>query len=362
MALKAEFQPYNLLFRFEAGTSRGVLTEKKSWFVKVFDDADPTVFGLGECAPLKGLSIDDRPEFEGHLASFCNLFNSLDLEFFEWNLRLILDQLIENTWPSLRFGFDTAILDFINGGKRIIFENDFSINQKPIEINGLIWMGKKDWMLKQIDEKLDAGFKTLKLKIGAIDFEEECAVLGHVRRHFSADEITLRVDANGAFSVENVHEKLKKLSEFELHSIEQPIKPHQTEQMAELCQNTPVAIALDEELIGRFDYAQKQKLLKTIQPQHIILKPTLVGGIDQAREWIEWAQKFEIGWWMTSALESNIGLNAIAQFTAQYNNTLPQGLGTGQLYHNNFDSPLEIKSGTLMYNQQKDWDLNLIRR
>ena len=359
MALKAEFQPHKLLFRFEAGTSRGVMTEKTSWIVKVYDDAEPELFGLGECAPLPGLSIDAQPDFERKLYDFCLLFNSLDLEFFEWNLRLILDQLIDGQYPSMRFGFDTAILDFINGGKRMIFENDFFTNRKPIEINGLIWMGKKEAMLQAIEEKIKEGFKTLKLKIGAIDFEEECSLLAHVRQHFSTSEITLRADANGAFSPENVNEKLKRLSEYELHSIEQPIRQNQVELIAELCQNSPVPIALDEELIGRFDYAQKQKLLKTIQPQYIILKPTLLGGIDHCREWIEWSQKFGIGWWMTSALESNIGLNAIAQFAAQYNNTLPQGLGTGQLYSNNFESPLEVENGLLKYNSSKNWDLSL---
>ncbi len=357
MSLKATFQRYQLHFRFEAGTSRGVLTEKTSWFIKVYNDENLSVFGLGECAPLKGLSLDDRPDFELKLHEFCQLFNSLDLEFFEWNLSLILEQLIDKQWPSIRFGFETAILDYINGGRRIVFENDFSLNQKSIEINGLIWMGSHDFMLKQIDEKLNNGFKTLKLKIGAIDFEEECRLLGHIRKHFSANDITIRVDANGAFLPTNAPEKLKQLSDFEIHSIEQPIKQGQIELMAALCQNSPIPIALDEELIGCFDYAQKQKLLKGIQPQYIILKPTLVGGFEHTKEWIEWANKFNIGWWITSALESDIGLNAIAQFTAEFNNPLPQGLGTGQLYHNNIESPLQIKNGQLSYNQIIEWNL-----
>ena len=361
MPLKAAFQSHILQFKFEAGTSRGVLTEKTSWFVKIFDTANPALFGIGECSPLKGLSIDDRPHFESNLSEICELFNDLDLEIFEWNLQIILDQLTENDWPSVRFGFETAMRDFMNGGRRVVFENEFSVNQKPIDINGLIWMNSPAVMLQQIDEKLQAGYKTLKLKIGAIDFEQECAVLANIRQRFSASDITLRVDANGAFAPDNALEKLKILSDFDLHSIEQPIRQGQTELMAALCEQTPVPIALDEELIGSFDYAQKRKLLKTIQPQYIILKPTLLGGFNHCREWIETAQRLNIGWWITSALESNIGLNAIAQFTAEFNNPLPQGLGTGQLYDNNIDSPLQIDKGQLFYNHDIDWNFGLIK-
>jgi o-succinylbenzoate synthase len=350
MPLKAAFKSHILQFRFEAGTSRGVLTEKKSWFIKILDTENPTVFGIGECSPLKGLSIE-----------ICELFNDLDLEIFEWNLQIILDQLTENDWPSVRFGFETAMRDFMNGGRRVVFDNDFSTQQKPIDINGLIWMNSPAVMLQQIDEKLQAGYKTLKLKIGAIDFEQECEVLANIRQRFSASDICLRVDANGAFGVDNALEKLKRLSDFDLHSIEQPIRHGQIEQLAALCEQTPVPIALDEELIGSFDYAQKRKLLKTIQPQYIILKPTLLGGFNHCREWIETAQRLNIGWWITSALESNIGLNAIAQFTAEFTNPLPQGLGTGQLYENNIDSPLQINQGQLSYSQSIDWNFDVIQ-
>lgn len=361
MPLKAAFQSHILQFRFEAGTSRGVLTEKTSWFIKIFDTDSPTIFGIGECSPLKGLSIDHKPDFENNLHEICELFNDLDLEIFEWNLQIILDQLTENDWPSVRFGFETAMRDFMNGGRRVIFDNDFSQKQKQIAINGLIWMGDSAAMLQQIDEKLEAGYSTLKLKIGAIDFKQECAILANIRQRFSASDITIRVDANGAFEPNITLEKLKILSDFDLHSIEQPIKHGQIELMAELCQQTPLPIALDEELIGSFDYAQKRKLLKTIQPQFIILKPTLLGGFNHCREWIETAQRLDIGWWITSALESNIGLNAIAQFTAEFNNSLPQGLGTGQLFTNNIESPLEINKGYLSYNQAVEWDLGLVK-
>lgn len=356
MPLQVHYQPHNLQFKFEAGTSRGVLTEKTSWFVMVYDDAEPSVMGVGECGPLKGLSIDDRPDFEDKLQEICQSFNRLDLEIYAWNISIILEQLVGNQWPSIRFGFESAMLDYLNGGKRILFPNSFVEGQSSIPINGLVWMGTRDFMVRQVEEKINAGFDTIKLKIGAIDFEQECAILAHIRQHFSAKEITLRVDANGAFDDSNVRERLKKLAEFDIHSIEQPIRPRQLELMAELCETSPVPIALDEELIDNFDYAAKRKLLKNSKPQYIILKPTLLGGFDATREWIETAHRLEIGWWITSALESNVGLNAIAQFTAEFDNPLPQGLGTGQLYHNNIDSPLQIEKGYLHYNASRPWD------
>ncbi|TAF96370.1 MAG: o-succinylbenzoate synthase [Cytophagia bacterium] len=360
MPLKAQYQAHTLHFRFEATTSRGTVSSKTSWYIRVFDDANPAVFGLGECSPLQGLSIDDQPNFEAILNEICQDFSESDLEIFAWNIPIIAEQMVSKRWPSIRFGLETALLDFLNGGKRVLFDNDFALKQKPIAINGLIWMGSHDNMLAQVEEKLEAGFDTLKLKIGAIDFEQECAILKHIRQRFSANQITLRVDANGAFDAQNVVEKLNRLADFELHSIEQPIKPKQTELMAQLCRTSPVPIALDEELIGTFDYGQKRQLLKTIQPQYIVLKPTLLGGFGQTTEWIESARRLGIDWWVTSALESNVGLNAIAQFTAEFNNPLPQGLGTGQLYHNNVESPLEIINSHLHYNPQKNWDYSNI--
>ena len=356
MPLQVHYQPHKLQFKFEAGTSRGVLTEKTSWFVKIYDDAAPSIVGVGECGPLPGLSSDDRPDFEDKLQEICQNFNKLDLEIYSWNIPIILEQLVGSQWPSIRFGFESAMLDYLNGGKRILFPNPFVEGQRSIPINGLVWMGSQEAMLKQVEEKIAAGFDTIKLKIGAIDFDQECAILTHIRTHFSSNEITLRVDANGAFDASNVRDRLQKLAEFDLHSIEQPIRPRQQELMAELCETTPVPIALDEELIGSFDYAAKRRLLKSIKPQYIILKPTLLGGFEATREWIETAQRLEIGWWITSALESNVGLNAIAQFTAEFDNTLPQGLGTGQLYHNNIDSPLQIEKGQLLYNTALHWD------
>ncbi|WP_317170122.1 o-succinylbenzoate synthase [Rhodocytophaga rosea] len=261
--------------------------------------------------------------------------------------------LIGNTLPAIQFGVETALLDLRNGGKRIIFKNDFSAGKTGIPINGLIWMGKPEFMRQQIDEKLMQGYTCLKLKIGALDFDKECELLGYIRKQYPAEQITLRVDANGAFSTGDALEKLKILAQYDLHSIEQPIRQGQWSEMASLCRHTPLLIALDEELIGVID--KKQELLQTIHPQFIILKPSLLGGFHHSLEWIKLAEKMNIGWWITSALESNIGLNAISQFTASLNNPLPQGLGTGQLYSNNITSPLEISKGYLHYNLARSW-------
>ncbi|WP_247234890.1 o-succinylbenzoate synthase [Telluribacter sp. SYSU D00476] len=361
MSLNIEYQPYNLDFRFEAGTSRGVLTKKTSWLIKISDEEQPGIEGYGECGPLKGLSVDDLPDFEEQLAAVCKLFNSLDLEVFPFNLPIILQQVIPDHLPSVRFGVETALLDFMNGGTRVIFNNAFTRGEKGIAINGLIWMGSEDFMAHQIEDKLDHGFTTLKMKVGALDFEQECRLLSSIRSRYTPDQITLRVDANGAFDASEVTEKLQRLAEFELHSIEQPIRTGQYDLLTRLSTSSPIDIALDEELIGKFDYMEKFSLLKKIQPPFIILKPTLLGGFQHCREWIEIAQRLSIGWWITSALESNIGLNAIAQFTAQYDNALPQGLGTGSLYHNNIPSPLTVNQGHLHYIGTTNWDLSSIQ-
>ena len=359
MGLLATYQIHTLQFRFEAGTSRGTMTEKTSWLIQINDSTQPEVQGFGECGPLSGLSIDAVPDFEERLKRVCQLFNQLDLEVFPFNLPILLDQLVPTDLPSVRFGFETALIDYMSGGQRILFDNSFSKGQKSIPINGLIWMGSIDFMTRQIEEKLNSGYTTLKMKVGARDFDEECKLLGSIRTRFTPEEITLRIDANGAFEPANVTEKLKRLSDYHLHSIEQPVRPGQPELMAQLATESPVPIALDEELIGKVSYLDKFSLLKQIHPPYIILKPTLLGGFQQCREWIEIADRLEIEWWMTSALESNIGLNAIAQFTAQYDTTLPQGLGTGQLYHNNFDSPLTISKGELWYDPSHAWHISI---
>lgn len=356
MSLKVDYLKYKLLFRFEAGTSRGYLTEKTSYIIRLYDDTLTSLIGYGECGPLKGLSYDDRPDFEAQLVLNCQEFNDLDLQLFSWNVPIVLNQIISPQFPSILFGFETAMLDFLAGGQRIIQESEFTYGKRTLPINGLIWMGSPDFMRQQIDEKIKAGYTTLKLKIGAIDFEQECDLLAMIRDRFTTDQITLRVDANGAFRANDAMSKLERLATYGLHSIEQPIRAGQPDLMADLCRHSPIPIALDEELIGQMEYVHKFRLLKKIQPQFIILKPTLLGGLRHCDEWIEIAGRLNIGWWITSALESNIGLNAIAQYTAQFKNLIPQGLGTGQLYYNNIDSPLTIDHGQLRYDPAQPWD------
>lgn len=353
--LRSDWKKYTLKFKRPAGTSRGKLTTKDSWFIFIYDDSDPQISGIGECSLLKDLSIDDREDYEEKLEEVCENIN---------NYSFYLDTgLLE--FPSIRFGLEMALMDFGlignrgnkgNRGERIMFPSDFTEGRDSIEINGLVWMGSSDFMRQQIIDKMESGFKCIKLKIGAIDFAEELNLVKSIRKEFSVKDIEIRVDANGAFPVNEALEKLKLLSEFNLHSIEQPIKQGQWEQMAELCEKSPLHIALDEELIRVVDIKEKKKLLEIIRPQYIILKPSLLGGFKASEEWIDLAEKNNIGWWVTSALESNIGLNAIAQWTYTLKNKMPQGLGTGQLYLNNFDSPLQINNGKLNYRPQISWN------
>ncbi len=354
--LKFSYFKRTLQFRFQAGTSRGVLTQHPIYILKVFDSENPAIYGLGEASPLKGLSIDDHPDFEKYVKRVCQSFTEKKFKNRKEITSLILDKFTKKL-PALRFGLETALLDLKNGGKRILFPNDFRLKNQPIPINGLIWMGAEEFMQRQIEQKLEDGFSCIKMKIGAIDFETELKLLQNIRAKFSADKITLRVDANGAFTPSEALNKLKKLAEFDLHSIEQPIQAGQLLALKNLCKNTPLPIALDEELIGIETSEEMQELLEYIEPQFIILKPTLVGGLEKSRQWIELAESLNIGWWMTSALESNIGLNAISQFTAEFSPTLPQGLGTGQLYENNYESPLMVKNGQIWYDLMKKWKL-----
>ncbi len=347
--LKAECFSHTLQFRFLAGTSRGTLTEHTAYYVRIFASNHPEIFGIGEAAPLKGLSLDYHPGFKKQVDLACRMFTENNFSRSE-----IFDH-IPPDLPSLRFAFETALRDFESEGKRIIFDNAFYRNKKKLPINGLIWMGDEQFMQEQIEIKLAEGYNCLKMKIGAINFETERKILKNIRSRHAADELILRVDANGAFSPTEASNKLTQLAELELHSIEQPIKGGQAKAMYELCQTTPLPIALDEELIGIVSRSEKERLLDQIQPQFIILKPTLIGGITATQEWIEVAESRAIGWWITSALESNVGLNAIAQLTAEYDPKLPQGLGTGQLYENNISSPLQVKAGKIWY--EGEWEL-----
>lgn len=336
--LTASFEAFILDFKRPSGTSRGILTQKKGWKLKLSNQSGMT--GLGECSIIPGLSPDyvSDEEYEKQLAIVCQN----PIQFIE-NKELLLD------YPSILFGLESAYFDLLNGGKQIYFDTAKNLSGFNIPINGLIWMGDPAYMQSQIEEKLAAGFTCIKLKVGAIDFKQELNLLEGIRSRFDSSKITLRVDANGAFSPDDALWKLEELSKFDIHSIEQPIKAGSWEIMAELCRKTPLPIALDEELIGINLPEKKMALLDTISPQYIILKPSLHGGFSGAKEWIELADSRNIPWWITSALESNIGLNAITQFTAEYNPVLPQGLGTGGLYETNFDAPLTIENGHLYY-------------
>ncbi|SFZ91755.1 o-succinylbenzoate synthase [Flaviramulus basaltis] len=344
--IKASYKHYILNFKQASGTSRGILKTKETWFIVLKSENKQ---GIGECGLFRGLSIDDRPDYEEKLKWTC--------QNIHLGLNVLLNQLIE--FPSIQFGLETAFKSLEGQDSFNLFSTEFTKGNDSIPINGLIWMGTKAFMKKQIQDKIKAGFNCIKMKIGAIDFHQEINLLKSIRKEFTSKDIELRVDANGAFSTSEALEKLKILSDLDLHSIEQPIKQGQIEDIAKLCANTPLPIALDEELIGVFSVTKKQELLQIINPQYIILKPSLVGGFAGSDEWIKLAEKHNISWWITSALESNIGLNAIAQYTYTKNNKLPQGLGTGSLFTNNFDSPLQVKNGTLQYNNKMNWNFNL---
>jgi len=343
--IQASYKKHTLHFKRPGGTSRGILHIKETYFIFLKQNNKK---GIGECGLFKGLSSDDVPNYEEKLAWACN------------NIHLGLNQLTDvlQEFPSIIFGLEQAFLSLNNENPFELFPSKFTKGEDKIPINGLIWMGDKDFMKEQIKEKLQSGFTTIKLKIGAIDFDTELALLKSIRKEFNADEVELRVDANGAFTPDNALEKLKRLSELELHSIEQPIKTGQWKVMQKLCEITPLPIALDEELIGVID--KKQKLIDYIKPQFIILKPSLIGGINGSNQWINIAKNANIGWWITSALESNIGLNAIAQYTYQLDVKIPQGLGTGSLFTNNINSPLVVKKGFLQYNNSLNWDISTI--
>ena len=345
--LKAKWFKHNLIFRQPTGTSRGTMLDKETFYLHVWLDENPETNGIGECSLLGGLSIDDRPGYESMLNWVCLNINSLS-DSFHARLR---------DWPSIRFGLEMALLDLQQGGNRLLFPSDFTMGQNAIPINGLVWMGDKDFMLRQIDEKLEQGFTVVKMKVGAIDFEAECSLLEYIRSKYDHKTISIRLDANGAFTPDDVFRKLEILSKFDIHSIEQPITAGQTVLMTEISRTSPIPVTLDEELIGVHSMDEKKKLLQTIKPQYIILKPSLLGGFASCNEWISIAEEMGIAWWVTSALESNIGLNAIAQWTATLNNQLPQGLGTGSLYTNNIGSPLQVRNGFLHYNPFALWDL-----
>lgn len=325
-----------LHFKQPAGTSRGVYTTRKIWLLTVEHDGRTAI---GECAPLPQLSCDDIPDYEAVLRRFCDIIEATG--------SIPYDEM--RNYPSMLFGVETALAQ-LSRTDGLLYDTPFSHGEEGIPINGLVWMGTHDEMLSRLKEKLALGFRCVKLKIGAIDFAKELDLIQHIRKHFSREEVELRVDANGGFTPDVALERLQELARYDIHSIEQPIMAHQWSEMAQLCQLSPLPIALDEELIGVNSTDEKIRLLDTIKPQYIILKPSLHGGVAGAREWIALANERGIGSWITSALESNIGLNAIAQLAADIYGpqiTMPQGLGTGMLFTDNIPMPLEIRNDCL---------------
>lgn len=342
--MQANFQKYILQFKQASGTSRGVLTTKETYILEISKDGKK---GIGECAIFRGLSYDDVPEYEEKLKWLCQNIN-LDFE-------ILINEL--KHFPSIIFGLEQALLNLKNG-LDLYFPSDFTAGKDFIKINGLIWMGTAEFMQSQIEEKLEKGFDCIKLKIG-VDWNSEKKIIKKLREKFPVETLELRVDANGAFSFEEAKIVLQELAELKINSIEQPIKKSEVRSqksedslMAKLCADTPTPIALDEELIGIIGFEEKKNLLETIRPQYIILKPALVGGFSGSDEWISIAEELRINWWITSALESNIGLNAICQYTYTKKNPLPQGLGTGALFTNNFETNLHLNGDKMWINNR----------
>lgn len=336
--MEASYFRYLLQFKRPSGTSRGVLLDKETFILEISENGKK---GVGECAIFRGLSFDDRPDYEDKLKWLCE---NIEKDFADLKEEL-------KDFPSIWFGYEQAILNLKHGGS-LYFPSEFTEGKSAITINGLIWMGEIGYMEEQIEEKLEKGFHCIKLKIG-VNWREEHIILQKLREKFSKDQLELRVDANGGFNKEEAVLVLQQLADLDIHSIEQPIKAGNWHDMKELCSKTPTPIALDEELIGITDPDKKKLLLETVKPQYIILKPALVGGFSGSDEWISLAEEQNIGWWITSALESNIGLNAIAQYTVTKKNPMPQGLGTGSLFVNNFESSLDLRNELLWFKAEK---------
>lgn len=347
MNIKASYKSVTLQFKFPAGTSRGILHEKLSYFLLLEQNG---LTGVGECSTIPGLSIDDPENYEIKLSEVCTKlsygipFDSIDLSAF----------------PSIQFGLETALLDLQSGGKRLLFPGTFTSGREGIPINGLVWMGSREFMTFQVDQKIKSGFRCIKMKIGSLNFQTELEILSEIRKNYGSADLEIRLDANGAFHPSQAMEKLKLLSDYTIHSIEQPIKPKHFETMAYICEHSPIPIALDEELIGITDDTTRKFIINDLKPQYIIIKPSLIGGYSHAEKWISLTTNTPTQWWLTSALESNIGLNALAQWVSTLKTQLPQGLGTGQLYTNNFTSPLTIEKDKIFYRPAIPWDLTAI--
>lgn len=331
-----------------------MLKEKDAWFIKIWDEASPSIFGIGECAPLPKLSPELGPELEELLNRIANELTGMHT-FSESTIPNLIDRFVPPNHSSVVFALETALTDLLNGGKRIIYRNSF-LKRTPIPINGLVWMGDMDQMLQQVTNRIEEGYTCIKIKVGGINFEKECDILHYIRKKYYREQITIRVDANGAFKPADALAKLQQLARFDVHSIEQPLKPG-LEELEELCRISPIPIALDEELIGVHEPEAKKRLLQKLKPPFIVLKPTLHGGLRGSAEWIELARQTGTGFWVTSALESGIGLNAICQFAANYPIEIPQGLGTGKIFENNVRSPLIAEHGIIRNEPGIDWEV-----
>jgi o-succinylbenzoate synthase len=336
LGLLASISKHQLKFKQAAKTSRGAYTHRTIYLLKIHNANNPSIVGTGECAPLQGLSIDDVEDYEIQLYKLVKQINNNKADNFNFS-----------KFPSIKFGLETALLDLKNRGKKIIFQNLYAIGRMGLPINGLIWMNDFEKMKTEAQEKIEKGFECIKIKVGAIDFKKECQLLEFIRKQNGGENLILRLDANGAFKPKEALKKIETLSEFNIHSIEQPIKTKQWDLMAELCLNSPIPIALDEELIGIHEESDMIQLLDHIKPKYLVFKPNLLGGFVQTDLWIKHAEERKIAWWLTSALESNIGLNAIAQYAANFSHQLHSGLGTGQLYTSNFTPFTNIKHGYL---------------
>ncbi|MFZ3103503.1 MAG: o-succinylbenzoate synthase [Smithella sp.] len=349
--IKADYKKYILHFKQPAGTSRGVYTQRTSWFIFVFDSDNPAQIGIGECAPLPGLSPELNAGFTEKLDDICkNIERYRDLKSTDLT-----------EFSSIKMGLETAFLDYQNRGSKIFYRNAFTEGKRGIKINGLVWMGSPEFLDEQIRNKSKKGYACIKLKVGAIDFDAGLSLIKKIRKEYQAEDVEIRVDANGAFDPAKVMNRLNALAALHVHSIEQPVKPGQPDLLARLCVESPLPIALDEELIGIESLNHKQKIISDIRPQFLVLKPSLHGGFGGCSEWIKLADASNTGWWITSALESNIGLNAIAQWTSTLQSDLHHGLGTGQLFMNNLDSPLHIDNAELKFDANKTWDLSSLQ-
>ena len=352
MAIRTAFCMHKLDFSIKARTSRGPISTHKVWILKLWKEDLPACFGLGEAAPLPGLSLENEVTVKKDCALLAHRLAQLTnpeeaLELQSWRRGLC---------ASVSAAAEMALLDLSNGGKRCLLPQNSFYRGQGIAINGLIWMGNIDYMWQQIEEKVAMNFKCLKIKVGGLDFKEECALLSRIRKKYGK-KLILRLDANGAFSEEEAADRLERLSRYDIHSIEQPVSVRAQATSATLCRSGAIDVALDEQLIGCSVEEEGDALLDSIQPQYIVLKPSLLGGYLPCRRWIEKAEARKIKWWISSALESNIGLNAIAQLSASLPGQRIEGLGTGQIYANNIFSPLIIKNGALFYRSDHNWSL-----